>query len=90
MTTYTGLILSLVLLLLAFIAFCLLRGAQTNSNTIHKNLTACIFIVQLLFLAALKIRHILVQQEVGWDVVVLRRKSFMSRFVFFASVNKQF
>ncbi|XP_063598702.1 protocadherin-like wing polarity protein stan [Penaeus indicus] len=70
-TTYTGLILSLVLLLLAFIAFCLLRGAQTNSNTIHKNLTACIFIVQLLFLAALKIRHILVQQEFPCKMVAI-------------------
>ena len=63
-TTYTGLVLTLVLLMMAFIAFCLLRGAQTNSNTIHKNLTACLFLVQLLFLAALKIRHFLVQQEV--------------------------
>lgn len=63
-TTYTGLILTLVLLLLAFIAFCLLRGAQTNSNTIHKNLTACLFLVQLLFLTTLKMRPFIVQQEV--------------------------
>ena len=69
MTTYTGLVLTLVLLLLAFVAFCLLRGAQTNSNTIHKNLTACLFVVQLLFLAALKIRHFLVQEEVRINVV---------------------
>lgn len=64
-TTYTGLVLTLVLLLLAFIAFCLLRGAQTNSNTIHKNLTACLFLVQLLFLTALKMRHFLLQQNVS-------------------------
>ncbi|XP_064085068.1 protocadherin-like wing polarity protein stan isoform X1 [Macrobrachium nipponense] len=70
-TTYTGLILSLVLLLLAFIAFCLLRGAQTNSNTIHKNLTACLFLVQLLFLTALKLRHFLVQQEFPCKLVAI-------------------
>ncbi|XP_069162090.1 protocadherin-like wing polarity protein stan isoform X3 [Procambarus clarkii] len=70
-TTYTGLVLSLVLLLMAFIAFCMLRGAQTNSNTIHKNLTACLFLVQLLFLAALKIRHILVQQEFPCKLVAI-------------------
>ncbi|KAG7177210.1 Cadherin EGF LAG seven-pass G-type receptor 3-like [Homarus americanus] len=70
-TTYTGLVLSLVLLLMAFIAFCLLRGAQTNSNTIHKNLTVCLFLVQLLFLAALKIRHILVQQEFPCKLVAI-------------------
>ncbi|CAL4108899.1 unnamed protein product [Meganyctiphanes norvegica] len=70
-TTYTGLISSLVLLLVAFIAFCVLRGAQTNSNTIHKNLTACLFLVQLLFLTALKIRMMLVQQEFACKMVAI-------------------
>ncbi|XP_045101942.1 protocadherin-like wing polarity protein stan isoform X7 [Portunus trituberculatus] len=70
-TTYTGLVLTLVLLLLAFVAFCLLRGAQTNSNTIHKNLTASLFVVQLLFLAALKIRHFLVQEEFPCKLVAI-------------------
>ncbi|RXG51616.1 Protocadherin-like wing polarity protein stan [Armadillidium vulgare] len=62
-TTYTGLILSLVLLMVSFIAFCLLKGAPTNSNTIHKNITASLFIVQILFLVALKKRYYLISQE---------------------------
>ncbi|KAB7505845.1 Cadherin EGF LAG seven-pass G-type receptor 1 [Armadillidium nasatum] len=62
-TTYTGLILSLVLLMISFIAFCLLKGAPTNSNTIHKNITASLFIVQILFLVALKKRYYLISQE---------------------------
>ncbi|KAK4300812.1 hypothetical protein Pmani_027014 [Petrolisthes manimaculis] len=70
-TTYTGLILTLVLLLMAFIAFCLLRGAQTNSNTIHKNLTACLFLVQLLFLTTLKMRPFIVQQEFPCKLIAI-------------------
>ncbi|XP_076066701.1 protocadherin-like wing polarity protein stan isoform X3 [Oratosquilla oratoria] len=70
-TTYTGLILSLLLLLASFVAFSVLRGAATNSNTIHKNMTACLFLAQLLFLFALKARQILVQQEFPCKLVAI-------------------
>ena len=64
-TTYTGLVLSLVFLLLAFVAFCLLGREATNSNSIHQNITACLFLAQLLFLIALKTRHSIVHLEVS-------------------------
>ena len=63
-TTYTGLVLSLIFLSIAFVAFCVLGKEATNSNSIHQNITACLFIAQLLFLIALKTRRSLVTLEV--------------------------
>ena len=62
--TYIGLLASIVLLLLSFIIFCVLRGAlQTNSKNIHKNLAFCLFVAQLIFLTALKLRQQLIVSE---------------------------
>ncbi|XP_035231471.1 protocadherin-like wing polarity protein stan isoform X2 [Stegodyphus dumicola] len=69
--SYLGIVISLLMLLAAFLIFCLLRGPQTNSNNIHKNLVACIFIAQLLFLIALKLRRPLVQREFPCKVVAI-------------------
>ncbi|XP_076313585.1 protocadherin-like wing polarity protein stan isoform X2 [Tachypleus tridentatus] len=69
--SYIGMILSLLLLLAAFIVFCMLRGLQTNSNTIHKNLVACVFIAELIFLLALKMRSTLVKEEFPCKVVAI-------------------
>ncbi|GFV09493.1 protocadherin-like wing polarity protein stan [Trichonephila clavipes] len=69
--SYLGIVISLLMLLAAFLIFCLLRGPQTNSNTIHKNLVACIFLAQLLFLIALKLRRPLVQREFPCKVMAI-------------------
>ncbi|CAL1293860.1 unnamed protein product [Larinioides sclopetarius] len=69
--SYLGIVISLLMLLAAFLIFCLLRGPQTNSNNIHKNLVACIFLAQLLFLIALKLRRPLVQREFPCKVMAI-------------------
>ncbi|XP_037087761.1 LOW QUALITY PROTEIN: protocadherin-like wing polarity protein stan, partial [Pollicipes pollicipes] len=70
--TYIGLLASIVLLLLSFLIFCLLRGGlQTNSNSIHKNLAFCLFAAQLIFLTALKLRQLLIVQEFPCKMVAI-------------------
>ncbi|KAG8196303.1 hypothetical protein JTE90_013791 [Oedothorax gibbosus] len=69
--SYLGLVVSLLMLLGSFLIFCLMRGPPTNSNDIHKNLVACIFLAQLLFLIALKLRRPLVQKEFPCKVMAI-------------------
>ncbi|XP_023244632.1 protocadherin-like wing polarity protein stan isoform X2 [Centruroides sculpturatus] len=69
--SYVGIIISLLMLAASFIVFCILRGLQTNSNTIHKNLVACLFFAELLFLVALKSRRNLVHKEFPCKVVAI-------------------
>ncbi|XP_066994105.2 protocadherin-like wing polarity protein stan [Anabrus simplex] len=63
LSTYIGFCLALPLLLSALLILALLRGVETNSNSIHKNLVLCIFLAELVFFVALKTRRTLVQQE---------------------------
>ncbi|XP_076122860.1 adhesion G protein-coupled receptor L1 [Alosa pseudoharengus] len=48
--TWVGIVISLVCLAICISTFCLLRGLQTDRNTIHKNLCINLFIAELLFL----------------------------------------
>ncbi|XP_062386988.1 adhesion G protein-coupled receptor L1 [Sardina pilchardus] len=48
--TWVGIVISLVCLAICISTFCLLRGLQTDRNTIHKNLCVNLFIAELLFL----------------------------------------
>uniref|UniRef100_T1IKX4 Cadherin EGF LAG seven-pass G-type receptor 1 n=1 Tax=Strigamia maritima TaxID=126957 RepID=T1IKX4_STRMM len=69
--SYTCVISSLVLLFVAFIVFCALHGLQTNSNTIHKNMTICIFVTELVFLVALKLRSDLIHKEFPCKIIAI-------------------
>ncbi|KAH9644921.1 hypothetical protein HF086_014409 [Spodoptera exigua] len=65
-TSYTAFSISLPLLLITWLALCLMRGgAATVSNSIHKHLIFCVFMAELLYLIALKARSTLVQNEVS-------------------------
>jgi hypothetical protein len=63
--TYIAFCLALPLLLAALLILILIRGVETNSNSIHKNVVACVFLAELMFFIALKARKMLVQHEVS-------------------------
>jgi len=69
--TYGAFCLALTMLLAALLILVLIRGVETNSNSIHKNVVACVLLAELLFFVALKTRKTLVQHEVSADCVVL-------------------
>jgi len=69
--TYGAFCLALMMLLAALLILVLIRGVETNSNSIHKNVVACVLLAELLFFVALKTRKTLVQHEVSADCVVL-------------------
>ncbi|XP_034944720.1 protocadherin-like wing polarity protein stan isoform X2 [Chelonus insularis] len=62
-TSYSAFMLALPLLLTALLILSLIRGGETNSNSIHKNLISCVLIAELLYLIALKARSPLVSNE---------------------------
>ncbi|KAJ4450280.1 hypothetical protein ANN_01700 [Periplaneta americana] len=61
--TYGGFCFALPMLLAALLILVLIRGVETNSNSIHKNVVACVFLAELVFFIALKARKTLVQHE---------------------------
>lgn len=63
-TSYSAFMIALPLLLATLFILALIRGAGTNSNSIHKNLVFCVFVAELLYLIALKARGPLVSNEV--------------------------
>ncbi|XP_042898874.1 protocadherin-like wing polarity protein stan isoform X2 [Parasteatoda tepidariorum] len=69
--SYMAIIMSLVLLASTIIVFCLLRGSQTNSNTIHICLVFTIFTAELIFLIALKSRHSLVYHQFPCKMIAI-------------------
>ncbi|KAG8198293.1 hypothetical protein JTE90_021547 [Oedothorax gibbosus] len=69
--SYFAIVVSLVLLGLTFIVFSILKGSQTNSNTIHIFLVLTIFAAELIFLIALKSRHTLVFQQFPCKMVAI-------------------
>lgn len=64
-TSYSAFLLSLPILFCVIIALALLRGMQTNSNTIHQNLIFCIFFAELLFFIGMQGRRNLVENDVS-------------------------
>ena len=62
--SYSGAIVSLVLLAITLFLLSAIRGLETNSNTIHRNLVFSLFLAQLIFVIALRIRSNLVLKEV--------------------------
>lgn len=68
--SYLAIVVSLILLALTFVVFSMLRGSQSNSNTIHICLVMTIFAAELIFLIALKSRHTLVFQQVSFHIIL--------------------
>jgi cadherin EGF LAG seven-pass G-type receptor 1 len=64
-TSFSAFVVSLPILACVIIALALLRGLQTNSNTIHQNLVFCIFVAELLFFVAWQARRSLVENDVS-------------------------
>lgn len=62
-TSYSAFIIALPLLLATLLILALIRGGSSNSNSIHKNLIACVFLSEALYLFALKARNPLVSNE---------------------------
>ena len=65
MVSWTALTVAVLLLLIALLILTLIRGLQTNSNSIHKNLVLCVLLAQAVFLISLKSRRVIVQHEVN-------------------------
>jgi cadherin EGF LAG seven-pass G-type receptor 1 len=64
-TSFSAFLVSLPILFCVIVALALLRGMQTNSNTIHQNLVFCIFVAELLFFIAWQARRSLVENDVS-------------------------
>lgn len=64
-TSMSAFTVSLPILFCVIIALALLRGMQTNSNTIHQNLIFCIFAAELLFFVAWHARRSLIDNDVS-------------------------
>ncbi|KAJ8975858.1 hypothetical protein NQ317_015895 [Molorchus minor] len=62
-SSYSCFSISLPLLLGTYLILALIRGLQTNSNTIRKNLVLCVFLAELLYFIALKARKPMVANE---------------------------
>ncbi|XP_066601005.1 protocadherin-like wing polarity protein stan [Prorops nasuta] len=62
-TSYSAFVLALPLLLSTLLILALIRGGETNSNSIHKNLVFCVLLGEVLYLVALKARSPLVSNE---------------------------
>lgn len=56
---------ALPLLLGTYLILACIRGLQTNSNTIRKNLVLCVFLAEILYFVALKARKFVVSIEVN-------------------------
>ncbi|XP_055589136.1 protocadherin-like wing polarity protein stan isoform X4 [Uranotaenia lowii] len=70
-TSYSAFVLSLPVLFAVILSLALLRGLQTNSNTIHQNLLFCIFIAELLFFIGIKAHRDLVDDEFSCKFVAI-------------------
>uniref|UniRef100_A0AAG5D0U0 Protocadherin-like wing polarity protein stan n=1 Tax=Anopheles atroparvus TaxID=41427 RepID=A0AAG5D0U0_ANOAO len=70
-TSYSAFLLSLPILLAVIISLALLRGLQTNSNSIHQNLLFCIFTAELLFFVAIQARRELLDNEFPCKLVAI-------------------
>lgn len=70
-TSYSAFLLSLPILFCVLIALALLRGLQTNSNTIHQNLVICVFMAEILFFIGMQARRTLIDNEFPCKLVAI-------------------
>ncbi|XP_050305133.1 protocadherin-like wing polarity protein stan isoform X2 [Anthonomus grandis grandis] len=71
LSSYSCFSVSLPLLLGTYLILALIRGLQTNSNTIRKNLVLCVFLAELLYFVALKARKHMVSVEFSCKLVAI-------------------
>ncbi|XP_037826241.1 protocadherin-like wing polarity protein stan isoform X1 [Lucilia sericata] len=70
-TSYSAFLVSLPVLLSVLIALALLRGQQTNSNTIHQNIVLCVFFAELLFFVGMQSRRNLLENEFPCKLIAI-------------------
>ncbi|XP_055533079.1 protocadherin-like wing polarity protein stan isoform X2 [Wyeomyia smithii] len=70
-TSYSAFLMSLPMLFVVILSLALLRGLQTNSNTIHQNMLLCIFVAELLFFAGIQARRELVDNEFSCKLMAI-------------------
>lgn len=70
-TSYSAFMVSLPLLLVVLLALALLRGQQTNSNTIHQNIVLCVFCAELLFFVGMQSRRHLLENEFPCKLIAI-------------------
>ncbi|EDW35503.1 GL17302 [Drosophila persimilis] len=70
-TSYSAFMVSLPLLLGVLLALALLRGQQTNSNTIHQNIVLCVFFAELLFFVGMQSRRHLIDNEFPCKLIAI-------------------
>ncbi|XP_054089368.1 protocadherin-like wing polarity protein stan isoform X2 [Zeugodacus cucurbitae] len=70
-TSYSAFMVSLPVLLSVLIALALLRGQQTNSNTIHQNIVLCVFCAELLFFVGMQSRRNLLENEFPCKLIAI-------------------
>lgn len=61
-STLAGTSISLIILLVTLIIFSVIRGVQTNSNSIHRNIVICMFFTQIFYTIAMELRNSLSQK----------------------------
>ena len=62
---------SLIILFTAAVAFSLLYGLATNTNSIHRFIVVSLFIAQLLFIIAAKYHHLIVKTDFACKIVAI-------------------
>ncbi|XP_067630827.1 protocadherin-like wing polarity protein stan [Eurosta solidaginis] len=70
-TSYSAFMVSLPVLLSVLVALALLRGQQTNSNTIHQNIVLCVFFAELLFFVGMQSRRNLLENEFPCKLIAI-------------------
>lgn len=70
-TSCSAFLVSMPILLGVLIALALLRGMQTNSNTIHQNLVMCVFLAEVLFFVGMQSRRNLVDNELPCKAIAI-------------------
>ena len=62
---------SLVILATAALAFSVLYGLGTNTNSIHRFIVVCLFIAQLLFIIAAQYHHLIIKADFACKVIAI-------------------
>uniref|UniRef100_T1K1W7 Uncharacterized protein n=1 Tax=Tetranychus urticae TaxID=32264 RepID=T1K1W7_TETUR len=70
-STLAGISLSLVILLITLFLLSVIRGVQTNSNSIHRNIVISMIAAQTIFMVAMKLRNSLTQRGFPCTMVAI-------------------
>ncbi|XP_060527638.1 protocadherin-like wing polarity protein stan isoform X2 [Cylas formicarius] len=70
-SSYSSFAIALPLLLGTYLILALIRGLQTNSNTIRKNLVLCVFLAELLYFVTLKARKAMISEEFACKLIAI-------------------